>query len=200
MTRLAAPDGVNGLRKLPMPESLTITGLLDGVPFSRTVPVKDIAANAAYIPRTWAKLEIDRLLADDPRKHKNAIVEFSKEMYVMTPFTSLLVLENEAMYKEFKVDRGRKDHWVMYPCPEKIPVVYEPDPTMPTDVRNAASAGLKPTANQVLQTVGVRVLCRAGLDPRRTAGTPTIGRTVLRLTLSWLPNRRGFSTKFTKGW
>ena len=76
-------------------------------------------------------------------------------MYVMTPFTSLLVLENEAMYKEYKVDRGRKDHWAMYPCPEKIPVVYEPDPTMPTDVRNAPK-GLKPTANEVSSTVLIR--------------------------------------------
>ena len=49
-------------------------------------------------------------------------------MYVMTPYTSLLVLENEAMYAQYKVDRGRKDHWAMYPCPPKIPVVYEPLP------------------------------------------------------------------------
>ena len=47
-------------------------------------------------------------------------------MYVMTPFTSLLVLENEEMYQQFKVDRGRKDHWAMYPCPDKIPIIYEP--------------------------------------------------------------------------
>ncbi len=135
--------------------AVTITGLLDGVKFERTVRVENVAAKAAYIPRTWAKLEIDRLLAENARKNMNAIVELSKALYVMTPFTSLLVLENEAMYKEFKVDRGRKDHWAMYPCPDKIPVVYEPDSTMPTDVRNAPK-GLKPTANQVLQTVCVR--------------------------------------------
>ena len=45
-------------------------------------------------------------------------------MYVMSPFTSLLVLENEAMYKQFQVDRGRKDHWALYPAPQKIKVVY----------------------------------------------------------------------------
>src|SRR5437899_9853900 len=45
--------------------------------------------------------------------------------YVMTPYTSLLVLETEADYERFHVDRGRKDHWAMYPLPERIPVVYE---------------------------------------------------------------------------
>src|SRR5207245_1867789 len=58
--------------------------------------------------------------------------------YVMTPFTSLLVLENEAMYKQFNVDRGRKDHWAMYPCPNKIPVVYEPVQSQPRPLTQAA--------------------------------------------------------------
>ena len=48
-------------------------------------------------------------------------------MYVMSPFTSLLVLETEAMYEQFKVDRGRKDHWAMYGAPAQIPFVAEPE-------------------------------------------------------------------------
>ncbi len=75
-------------------------------------------------------------------------------MYVMTPFTSLLVLENEAMYEEFKVDRGRKDHWALYETPKKIRTVYEPLANE-VDVRNAPQ-GLKPTANQVGPTVVMR--------------------------------------------
>jgi tetratricopeptide (TPR) repeat protein len=139
-----------------MPENLTITGLLDGEKFERRVRVEKVAPKADYLPRTWAKLEIDRLLTEDARKNKNSIVDLSKAMYVMTPFTSLLVLENEAMYKEFKVERGRKDHWAMYDCPSKIPVVYEPDPTMPVDLRNAPK-GTRPAPQEVLQSVLVRV-------------------------------------------
>ena len=86
----------------------------------------------------------------------------------MTPFTSLLVLENEAMYEQYKVDRGRKDHWAMYPCPPKIPVVYEPLPNEPF-VRNPTTANQqanqKPTAEQVLQTVMVRMPPRFFQDP-----------------------------------
>ena len=40
----------------------------------------------------------------------------------------------------------------MYPCPAKIPVVYEPDPTLGIDVRNAPKDA-KPNAKQVMQTV-----------------------------------------------
>src|SRR5262249_28146244 len=76
-------------------ERVTITGTVDGRPFERVVSVRGVAAGADYLPRTWARLEIDRLLAEDPAKNKERIVALSKAMYVMTPFTSLLVLENE---------------------------------------------------------------------------------------------------------
>src|SRR5262249_43541462 len=87
--------------------------------------------------------------AEDAAKHKKAIIELSKAMYVMTPFTSLLVLENEAMYEQYKVDRGRKDHWAMYPCPAKVPVVTEDEDGRPIDPKK----GAKPSAKQVLETV-----------------------------------------------
>jgi predicted Zn-dependent protease len=110
-------------------------------------------SEAAYLPRAWAKLEIDRLLADDAAKHKEAIIALSKAMYVMTPYTSLLVLESENLYTQYKVDRGRKDHWAMYPAPKKIPVVYEPDPDQPDP---KAKAGQRLPARQVAKTIVVR--------------------------------------------
>ena len=117
----------------PLPQSVCVTGMLDGTPFRAVLGVDSPRPDADYLPRTWAKLEIDRLLAEDAVKNKDAIIALSKAMYVMTPFTSLLVLENEAMYAQYKVDRGRKDHWAMYPCPPKIPVVSEwpPEPSEP---------------------------------------------------------------------
>src|SRR5262249_28352580 len=111
-------------------------------------PVKEVTHKADYLPRTWAKLEIDRLLAAGAMKNKRQIVELSKAMYVMTPFTSLLVLENEDMYTQYKVDRGRKDHWALYPCPSKIKVVREDDATQ--------GAGPRKTVQQVRATILVR--------------------------------------------
>src|SRR4029079_15251923 len=98
----------------------------NGAKFERTLPVRELREQADYLPRMWARLEIDRLLILDPVKNKDEIVALSKAMYVLSPFTSLLVLVNEDMYKQYNVDRGRKDHWAMYPAPAKIPVVYEP--------------------------------------------------------------------------
>src|SRR5262245_8648589 len=138
-----------------VPKSVTIRGTLDGQAYDRVVPVENVGAGAGYLPRKWAKLEIDRRLAEYSQVNQKAITELSKAMYVMTPFTSLLVLESEQMYRDFKVDRGRKDHWAMYPCPPKIPVVYIPDPNQPAGTRPDLQ-GEKPHANVVLQTVLVR--------------------------------------------
>ena len=66
-------------------------------------------------------------------------------MYVMSPFTSLLVLEDEKMYEQFKVDRGRKDHWAMYPAPPQIPVVTEWGNAAPP--ASAPPAGSQPTTS-----------------------------------------------------
>ncbi len=120
-----------------------------------TLRVAGVAEQADYLPRTWAKLEIDRLVADGAEKNKARIIELSKAMYVMSPFTSLLVLENEEMYAQYHVDRGRKDHWAMYACPERIPVVYEPLAGPPSPSGKAEANG--PTAEEVLSTVLVRM-------------------------------------------
>jgi Tfp pilus assembly protein PilF len=138
-----------GSEEKELPASVKITGVLDGKEFEQVVPVKELAGKADYLPRTWARLEIERLLARGAAKHKEQIIALSKAMYVMTPFTSLLVLENEDMYKQYKVDRGRKDHWAMYPAPKKIKVVREDDP------QGKRRAGAK-TAQEVLDTIVVR--------------------------------------------
>lgn len=109
-----------------LPESLVVSGKLNGKTWNRTVQVTGVTRKANYLPRSWARLEIDRLIADGAAKHRNDIISLSKAMYVMSPFTSLLVLENEAMYTQFNIDRGRKDHWALYPAPDTIKVVREP--------------------------------------------------------------------------
>ena len=98
-------------------------------------------------------------IASWPRgtKNREEIVALSKAMYVLSPFTSLLVLENEQMYAQYGVDRGRKDHWAMYPCPPQIPVVYEPlAPPQPPDPAAEKPAVKRPTVEEVLATVLVR--------------------------------------------
>ncbi len=147
-----------------LPQAVTVTGTLDGKTFSRSLPVKDVSANAGYLPRTWARLEIDRLLAQNAAANKARIVQLSMASYVMTPFTSLLVLENEQMYAQFGVDRGRKDHWAMYPCPPTIPVL-PPEPLDGQPLAVTTAPAVKPSAEQVLQTILIHVPPRAFAEP-----------------------------------
>src|SRR5262245_21899442 len=149
-----------------LPERITIRGNLDGRPVREDGRVGDVAEGAGYLPRTWAKLEIERLLAEDAVKHKESIVGLSKAMYVMTPFTSLLVLENEAMYQQFKVDRGRKDHWALYPAPDKVPVFYEDEDGNRIDPKKAA----RPIPTQVIETVLTRKHPDVMTTPREDPG------------------------------
>ena len=127
---IAHGEEICAIARLPkdakLPTSLVVAGELNGKAWSQTIDVKDVAGKANYLPRSWARLEIDRLIADGAARHKADIVALSKAMYVMSPFTSLLVLENEAMYAKHNIDRGRKDHWALYPAPDTIKVVHEP--------------------------------------------------------------------------
>lgn len=153
----------------PLPEKVVVSGKLDGKPFVRELPVRNVAPGANYLPRSWAKLEIDRLLADGAAKHQKTITALSMAMYVMSPFTSLLVLETEEDYKRFKVDRGRKDHWALYPCPDRIPVVFEPDPNQQAWVqpRRDRDPAAKLAPEQVLASILVRPLPPLLVDPQR---------------------------------
>jgi len=108
-----------------LPASLVLRGTVGSEPFARRYDLDCARTDGEFIPRLWAKRHIDELLKSGP-EHRGEVVRLSKHYYVMTPYTSLIVLENEKMYKEFKVERGRKDHWALYPAPKTIKVVKEP--------------------------------------------------------------------------
>jgi ferric-dicitrate binding protein FerR (iron transport regulator) len=139
-----------------MPAAVRITGKLDGKPYRHQVKVEGGAPGADYLPRTWAKLEIDRLLAENFATNKDRIIELSKQMYVMSPFTSLLVLENDQMHKQFDIDGGRRDHWAPYDCPREIKVVREPIAPGPRPAKGKNAKGKKPSVAEVLKSILVR--------------------------------------------
>ncbi len=94
----------------PWPRFLELHGEKRTLPERRT--------DCAWIPRLWAKLRIEALEQESQAEYRDEIVKLGTQYYVMTPFTSLLVLENEAMYKQYNIDRGRKDHWALYGAPK----------------------------------------------------------------------------------
>lgn len=116
---------VVGRTKDKLPAALVVQGRMGSETYERSFSLEGAKAEAEFIPRFWAKRHIDELLKYG-EEHKDEIVRLSKQYYVVTPYTSLIVLENEAMYEEFNVERGRKDHWALYPAPKAIKVVREP--------------------------------------------------------------------------
>lgn len=60
----------------------------------------------SFIPRLWAKAHIDSLLQEAATKEiQKQIVRLSQQYHLITPFTSLLVLETDADRKRFGVER-----------------------------------------------------------------------------------------------
>ncbi len=66
-----------------------------------------------HLPRTWAQAEIAHLTQTRGAEAREEIIALSKHYTVMSRHTSLLVLENDAMYREFNVVRAAKntDKW-----------------------------------------------------------------------------------------
>lgn len=67
----------------------------------------------AHLPRTWAKEQIEHLTVSQGYGAREDIIALSKNYNVVSRFTSLIVLENDAMFREFNVARkaGRTDDW-----------------------------------------------------------------------------------------
>jgi hypothetical protein len=143
---------IDPAKKQKLPATIIFAATLEGKQVVREIKAQQVVDGAGYLPRQWAKWEIDRLLAEDAEKHKARIILLSMSSYVMTPYTSLLVLETEADYAKYNVDRGRKDHWAMYPCPERIPLIYEPN-----GFQALAPSKGKADADDVLDSILVRL-------------------------------------------
>ena len=153
----------------PLPESIVIEGRQNNKPFRRTVEVASVQDEAGYLPRTWARLEINRLVDADASGNRDKIIELSKKSYVMSPFTSLLVLEDDNMYKQFQVDRGRTDHWAMYNCPKQIEDRYESEQQL-AEVEKPVEGWENTSLETALKSVRFR------RDWRLGAVTPTLPR------------------------
>jgi hypothetical protein len=115
---------------LSLPRKVTLTGVLHGREWHKEIDTAEPVGNAGFLPRTWAKLEIGRLeglyARTGDKKVRDTITQLSLETYVMCRWTSLIVLENQRMYRDYGVEQGRSDHWAMYPAPAAMEVVYEP--------------------------------------------------------------------------
>lgn len=85
-----------------------VSGTLDGKPVSyrSQVALKDAEHGNSFVPRLWARMYLDELLAQGSSQTiQDEIISLSEEFHIMTPYTSLLVLESDADRERFKVKR-----------------------------------------------------------------------------------------------
>ncbi|MBL4686220.1 MAG: FecR domain-containing protein [Nannocystaceae bacterium] len=66
-----------------------------------------------HLPRTWAQMQISHLTKTKGAAAKDEIIALSQDYTVLSRFTAMLVLENDAMFREFNVVRREtdKDQW-----------------------------------------------------------------------------------------
>ncbi len=85
-----------------------VTGRRGGRPvrFHASVSLKDAEEGNSFIPRLWARMHLDHLLEQGSSKAiHDEIIALSEEYQIITPYTSLLVLESDADRERFKVKR-----------------------------------------------------------------------------------------------
>jgi hypothetical protein len=127
------------------------------------------AGDPGYLPRLWAQRRIAKLLLDkfDPvaacsgepcpstdelreahrEELRKEIVALGKQYFLLSRHTSLLVLEDDAMYAQYGVPRTRTDQWMPYVVPARIPV--PPKAVVPTTIGGAEEAVLVRTPQPV---------------------------------------------------
>jgi tetratricopeptide (TPR) repeat protein len=87
---------------------VVVTGTQGGKPVRWTakVTLPDGEAGNSFIPRLWARMHLDRLLEQGGSDAvKDEVIALSEEFHIMTPYTSLLVLETDADRERFGVKR-----------------------------------------------------------------------------------------------
>ncbi|WP_437811267.1 VIT domain-containing protein [Sorangium sp. So ce1078] len=88
--------------------AIRLRGRVSGERFEQTYPVSIAAgtgAGNAFVPRLYAAAKIAELEETGGDAQKPAIIELSRRFSVASRFTSLLVLESEAMFKAFGLER-----------------------------------------------------------------------------------------------
>lgn len=87
---------------------IIVTGMRgqEKVRYVAKVNLKDAEAGNSFIPRLWARAHLDLLLAQGQSSViRDEIIGLSEQFHIITPYTSLLVLESDADRERFGVTR-----------------------------------------------------------------------------------------------
>ncbi|MDB5385309.1 MAG: Vault protein inter-alpha-trypsin, partial [Planctomycetaceae bacterium] len=78
----------------------------ESIRYVAKVNLQDAEAGNSFIPRLWARSHLDHLLQQGGSDAiRDLIIRLSEEFHIITPYTSLLVLESDADRERFGVQR-----------------------------------------------------------------------------------------------
>ncbi len=87
---------------------IVVTGTLGGKPvrYVSKFSLKDAEQGNSFLPRLWARMHLDKLLEQGSAPViRDEIIALSEEFNIITPYTSLLVLETDTDRERFAVKR-----------------------------------------------------------------------------------------------
>ncbi|HEY1189503.1 MAG TPA: VIT domain-containing protein, partial [Gemmata sp.] len=87
---------------------IVVTGTLGGKPvrYAAKIQLRGAEQGNSFVPRLWARMHLDKLLEQGRTEGtKQDVIALSEEFHIITPYTSLLVLESDADRARFAVKR-----------------------------------------------------------------------------------------------
>jgi hypothetical protein len=90
--------------------NLELEGNVGGEAYHRTLPIRIVPTGSegnAFVPRLYAAARIDDLQRTEGDTARDEIVRLSRRFAVASRYTSLLVLESEAMFRAYGLERGK---------------------------------------------------------------------------------------------
>ncbi len=92
------------------PVTATLRGSVQGSPWEQTVDVQLAKTDEgnSEIERMWAQKRVARLLGEErsgKAKHRDEIVRLCEGYSIVSPYASMLVLENDGEYKRWKIEQ-----------------------------------------------------------------------------------------------
>jgi hypothetical protein len=180
--QVAAGEDIELVVKLPARDDLravTLRGQLAGQPWTQTVDVTRAArapGDGGYLPRLWAQRRLEALMtagdralapcttAPCPTDEERAIAAYharKAEMvalgtthFLLSQHTSLIVLENDAMYAQYGVRKGSGETWAPYALPATVPVTATPTVIAAAPLWRQPLVWREPTGVDALQQLG----------------------------------------------
>ncbi len=110
-------------------EGVTVRGTLQGAAFERALPLTTVAGPKGFASRAVARAQIDTLEADSQPGSLALVEQLSRSHFVMSRHTSLLVLENDAMFQAFGIERTRSSRDIA-PWAPRFGGDVPPDPSL----------------------------------------------------------------------